>query len=628
MPDLQKRIIDLTEITDITEDMYMMLDQSSVGARKYNLKRMYDKVDSSSSAATSAANAAKAATAQAIEARDSASEATAAAVALIADSASQLETALDAIGDISELAVPLMSPTTRGGAKLGHGLTIEDGALGIGEVTDPTDAGPIVELTAKGHAEQDTTTGKNLLPNTATSKTINGVTFTVNADGSVKASGTSSSDALLALGSTQLQAGAYVLSWLSGIDSSTAEINVHDGSSIVARTHLNNGIFTLSEQKNVSVRFVVRNGKSIDTTIYPQLEAGSTATSYEPYSGGAPSPSPSYPQEIRRVTGRNLLDTSTSTGLYVSNDKIYQGAVETVFSYIVPCERNTDYTLTHQGGNRTRVDGTTSLPASGVSSTSIHNSVATSVTFNSGANDYLLILLGSNSAPTWAQLEAGSIAHPYVPHGCVGVDVTHDGTTTTIPIPLPSCGWVAALPDGTADTLTLDGAGGYVWTLNVKENVYDGSENWSKGNGFTYTAKPSDCAAIGDGSASVNKLMMDRFNVSYSQQEGAVYASGANLLFWCGDSYNPSSAADAKSWATSNPITLLYPLATPTTESGYVSDMPTVPVHAAISSDLHDLTVRCCADEGAAEIAAAWGRRYESRIANLESIVAELVAGA
>ena len=40
-----------------------------------------------------------------------------------------------------------------------------------------------------------------------------------------------------------------------------------------------------------------------------------------------------------------------------------------------------------------------------------------------------------------AQVEEGSIAHPYVPYGCVGVDVTANGTTTTIPIPLPQRGW-------------------------------------------------------------------------------------------------------------------------------------------------------------------------------------------
>ena len=41
------------------------------------------------------------------------------------------EDAIDAMGDISELAVPLMSPDTRGGAKLGNGLEIEDGKLRV-----------------------------------------------------------------------------------------------------------------------------------------------------------------------------------------------------------------------------------------------------------------------------------------------------------------------------------------------------------------------------------------------------------------------------------------------------------------------------------------------------------------
>ena len=46
-----------------------------------------------------------------------------------------------------------------------------------------------------------------------------------------------------------------------------------------------------------------------------QIETGTTATAYEPYTGGKPSPSPDYPQEIKviehptlKVTGRNLLD--------------------------------------------------------------------------------------------------------------------------------------------------------------------------------------------------------------------------------------------------------------------------------------------------------------------------------
>lgn len=38
-----------------------------------------------------------------------------------------------------------------------------------------------------------------------------------------------------------------------------------------------------------------------------QLEANSTVTSYEPYVGGSPSPSPDYPQDVRVVTGNNSV---------------------------------------------------------------------------------------------------------------------------------------------------------------------------------------------------------------------------------------------------------------------------------------------------------------------------------
>lgn len=48
-----------------------------------------------------------------------------------------------------------------------------------------------------------------------------------------------------------------------------------------------------------------------------QVEKGSEATSYEPYTGGIPSPSPDYPQEIKRVVnpvvkvcGKNLIPTN------------------------------------------------------------------------------------------------------------------------------------------------------------------------------------------------------------------------------------------------------------------------------------------------------------------------------
>lgn len=62
--------------------------------------------------------------------------------------------------------------------------------------------------------------GKNLFKNTANSKTISGVTFTVNEDGSVTANGTASARAQMAIGSVVLPMGEYIAS--QGFKSSSA----------------------------------------------------------------------------------------------------------------------------------------------------------------------------------------------------------------------------------------------------------------------------------------------------------------------------------------------------------------------------------------------------------------------
>ena len=49
-------------------------------------------------------------------------------------------------------------------------------------------------------------------------------------------------------------------------------------------------------------------GQSVDVTIKNiQVEAGSFATSYEPYVGGSPSPNPDYPQDVNVVTGKQTV---------------------------------------------------------------------------------------------------------------------------------------------------------------------------------------------------------------------------------------------------------------------------------------------------------------------------------
>lgn len=78
----------------------------------------------------------------------------------------------------------------------------------------------------------------------------------------------------------------------------------------------------IPDNVDLIIRCVVRINTTVNATATIQIEKGSTATSYEPYVGGQPSPSPDYPQEIKsvvnptvKVCGENLYPGSDLIGL-------------------------------------------------------------------------------------------------------------------------------------------------------------------------------------------------------------------------------------------------------------------------------------------------------------------------
>ena len=88
-----------------------------------------DAASSANSAAESASDAESGIESALSEAVSSAADELASAVE------SRVDDAIGAIGDISELAVPLMSSDVRGGAKLGSGLEMSDGFLSVVAMT-------------------------------------------------------------------------------------------------------------------------------------------------------------------------------------------------------------------------------------------------------------------------------------------------------------------------------------------------------------------------------------------------------------------------------------------------------------------------------------------------------------
>lgn len=173
-----------------------------------------------------------------------------------------------------------------------------------------SDNGKIMDMMLYGKSEQFTTTGKNLFKIKDGTQTTRGVTVTVK-DGvfALKGTATETGWAILDIDSFVLD-GTCILS--SNITTNTRVSVANKSYKLVLEQNKSN---TLENAEVSKVCFNIVEGKTYDiSNILIQIEKGSVATSYEPYTGGIPSPSQDYPQEIKRVVnpvvkvcGKNLL---------------------------------------------------------------------------------------------------------------------------------------------------------------------------------------------------------------------------------------------------------------------------------------------------------------------------------
>ena len=171
-------------------------------------------------------------------------------------------------------------------------------------VTD-SDNGKIMDMMIYGQSDQNQYRGKNLLKIRDGVNTLRGVTVTAK-DGVIALKGTATEAGLAILDiDSFLLDGTYILS--SNI--STIEAGVANE---LYETVMRQGVSATLKNAEVSkVTFNLVEGKSYDfSNILIQIEKGSEATSYEPYVGGKPSPSPNYPQEIKRVVNPTVRITN------------------------------------------------------------------------------------------------------------------------------------------------------------------------------------------------------------------------------------------------------------------------------------------------------------------------------
>jgi hypothetical protein len=162
--------------------------------------------------------------------------------------------------------------------------------------------------------------GKNKLP-MASSRTVSNVVFTVNSDGSITAVGTANANgsfdfyrSLTKLPSGIVAGGTFTLSCGNVIDkiellASTNGTSFNQAIGSIAQ--VSTLTFTMpSDSVGLLARVFISAGNTYNVTIYPQIESGSTATAYAPYSNICPISGWTGADVTR--TGKNLLDVSNA----------------------------------------------------------------------------------------------------------------------------------------------------------------------------------------------------------------------------------------------------------------------------------------------------------------------------
>lgn len=198
------------------------------------------------------------------------------------------------------------------------------------------------EVKVDGASEQQTTTGKNLFDYT-TVRSASGLTTTINTDGSITTKGTPTIDYIklvlekdyndkLVDGETYTisqDVAGYIYLQIYAVPKDGGSTIYYASSNSQTRKEFS---FTVDKsiydyKASLQSGLLADVGENINFTAKFQLEKGSKATSYEPYTGGQPSPNPDYPQEITTLTfdkitrcGKNLIPYP-----YTNTSKVYNG---------------------------------------------------------------------------------------------------------------------------------------------------------------------------------------------------------------------------------------------------------------------------------------------------------------
>ena len=361
---------------------------------------------------------------------------------------------------------------------------------------------------------------------------------------------------------------------------------------IVTIGTIGQGMFNTEDFEGIIALFYAGNGTS-GTTTYTNVmfNLGTAALPWEPYTGGAPSPSPDYPQEITSVgdsgsvevvsTGENLFNkdaeiysqfggtsaTPTETGITVTGPWYV--------AYELSLPQNANIHVSFQASGNTReiafyknksFTETNRIVTIGTIGQGMFNTedfegiIALFYAGNgtSGTTTYTNVMFNLGTAALPWEPYVSSTATFSTPNGLPGIPVDSGGNYTDA----DGQQWICDEID------TKKG----VYRQNVKKVTYtgDNDEYWTRYNvtqyaGFSTDAADKKIASFSPGFS--NRFPID-LNIT-NKRPGIWLGStdstdpSTRITF---HNCNPSIASSLEEWRTwlsTHPVTLIYPLATP-----------------------------------------------------------------
>lgn len=443
---------------------------------------------------------------------------------------------------------------------------------------------PVKAIEINGNIRQETTEGYQLLDTSSYStETKNGVTATRQRDGSIKVTGTATADVQFDIASFTPNSKDKVY-FLSGCPAGGSISTYYLNLNVYGVNDVGEGVSFTNKTNLTYVRIKVASGVTIDKVFYLMITEGVEKKPYEPYTGGIPSPSPDYPQEITNVgengmkikqSGKNFINsfynysagyTMTNKGVtftLLEDGKIRVNGTATggraAFTFFIPDTtiKAGNYILS-RGSEKVKVEakiGNTYYSVAGSSSnisiTEAQKIFYVALIVNEG--------LTVNNEIVYAQLEKekGTIATGYEPY--------HEPIIT----PINLQGNILSKVGDVKDVLRVNRNGEVEIKKNIGKVVLDGSENWNLVYSKIYNNMCLYQTSVME--SIINKkgiLRSNNFTYSsiFNENVGEVIAlrSTGKIGIALNSSRCPNyTTAEVKTWLSQHPTEVYYQLATP-----------------------------------------------------------------